>query len=194
MILKPLYKQDLHIHTVFSSGDTAVVKEQTVELISQIRHAEIIGISDHFEYLQYNTYDIYKKEVMKYNFKIGTEVDGHKSVNAAVALEFDYYIYHCWDNEKDYRAIDQLLLTEKPVIIAHPYATGTQLNKVPSECLMEINNRYVFRYNWKAFFSGHLSRFRFVMNSDAHQPNWLNLNVSRYVANELGIEETLLFD
>lgn len=43
--------QDLHIHTVYSVGDSAVVKEQTIDLVKQIRHASIIGISDHYEYL-----------------------------------------------------------------------------------------------------------------------------------------------
>ena len=43
--------QDLHIHTIYSSGDSAVVKEQTIALIEEVRHASIIGISDHFEYL-----------------------------------------------------------------------------------------------------------------------------------------------
>jgi len=33
--------QDLHIHTTFSSGDTAVVEKQTVEFIARLGHAEI---------------------------------------------------------------------------------------------------------------------------------------------------------
>jgi len=36
-------------------------------------------------------------------------------------------------------------------------------------------------------------RFRFVISSDAHQPHWLNQNVARYVAAELGVSETVLF-
>ena len=47
----PLYTQDLHIHTIFSTGDSAVSREQTVELVAEINHAKIIGISDHFEYI-----------------------------------------------------------------------------------------------------------------------------------------------
>src|SRR4030043_298865 len=37
------------------------------------------------------------------------------------------------------------------------------------------------------------NKFRFVLSSDAHQPNWLNLNVSRFVASELGVQEVILF-
>jgi histidinol phosphatase-like PHP family hydrolase len=192
MTLHPLYKQDLHIHTIYSTGDSAVVKEQTIELVAKIRHAEVIGISDHFEYLG-EVYDKYRNEVYSHGMKLGTEVDGSRSVDEACGFEFDYYIYHCWDNEKDYRSVEKLLGTGKPVIIAHPYATGTQLDKVPVECLIEINNRYVYRYDWRTFFSGYIKRFRFILSSDAHQPNWLNQTISRYVAAELGIEETLLF-
>ena len=32
------------------------------------------------------------------------------------------------------------------------------------------------------------------MNSDTHHPSWLNQNVSRYVANVLEIEETIIFE
>jgi len=35
--------------------------------------------------------------------------------------------------------------------------------------------------------------FSFVIDSDAHQPHWLNQNIARYVARELEITETLLF-
>ncbi|NJK84692.1 MAG: hypothetical protein HC906_00595 [Bacteroidales bacterium] len=193
MALKPLYRQDLHIHTIYSTGDSAVVPEQTIKLVSKINHAEIIGISDHFEYLG-DVYEKYRDEVYSYRFKLGTEVDGSRSVEAAAKLDFDYYIYHCWDsNPEDYRSVHKLLNTGKPVIIAHPYATGTKLEKIPEECYVEINNRYVYRYDWKAFFSGFTKKFRFVLSSDAHQPNWLNQNVSRMVAEELGIQETLLF-
>ena len=81
----------------------------------------------------------------------------------------------------------------KPVIVAHPYVTGTNLAKIPKNSIVEINNRYVIRYDWKAFFSDYLNKFRFVLSSDAHQPNWLNLNVSRFVASELGVQEVILF-
>ncbi|HUV06184.1 MAG TPA: hypothetical protein VMX75_00555, partial [Spirochaetia bacterium] len=66
-------------------------------------------------------------------------------------------------------------------------------DKLPQECLIEINNRYVWRYDWRERINGFRSRFRFVIGSDAHQPHWLNQNIARYVASELGIEETLLF-
>jgi len=38
--------QDLHVHTVFSHGDGAIVPEQTVELVAAVGHARILGISD----------------------------------------------------------------------------------------------------------------------------------------------------
>lgn len=192
MAIVPLFNQDLHIHTIYSTGDSGIVKEQTIELVAKVKHAKIVGISDHFEYLG-EVYDKYRKEVYSYGLKLGTEVDGNRSVDAACKFEFDYYIYHCWDVSKDYSSIDKLLATGKPVIIAHPYATGTQLSKVPPECLVEINNRYVYRYDWRAFFSGFKDKFRFVLGSDAHQPNWLNQTISRYVADELNIKETILF-
>lgn len=193
MQLNPLYKQDLHIHTVFSAGDSAVVKEQTIELVSKVNHAVIIGISDHFESVAGENFTTYAKEVRSHNFKLGTEIDGHRRVDEAIEYPFDYFIIHCWDQAKDYKATSKLLLTGKPVIIAHPNAIGTNLYNVPEECLIEINNRYVYRYEWKNYFTNFKTKFRFVLSSDAHQPNWLNQNVSRYVANELGIEETILF-
>lgn len=192
MALIPFLNQDLHIHTIYSVGDSAVVKEQTIELVANVKHAKIVGISDHFEELG-EVYDQYRSEILKYDLKVGTEVDGSRSVNAASSLDFDYYIYHCWDKPEDYKGIEKLLGTGKPVIIAHPYATSTQLNKVPTECYIEINNRYVFRYDWKGFFYGYKDRFKFVLGSDAHQPNWLNQTVSRYVADSLGIKETIIF-
>lgn len=57
--------QDLHIHTIWSSGDGAVVPEQTVELIAQIRHARVVGISDHFEYLVDGFIEAYVDEVRR---------------------------------------------------------------------------------------------------------------------------------
>lgn len=192
MALIPFLNQDLHIHTIYSVGDSAVVKEQTIELVANVKHAKIVGISDHFEELG-EVYNQYRSEILKYGLKVGTEVDGSRSVNAASSLDFDYYIYHCWDKPEDYKGIEKLLGTGKPVIIAHPYATSTQLSKVPNECYIEINNRYVFRYDWKGFFCGYKDRFKFVFGSDAHQPNWLNQTVSRYVADILGIKETIIF-
>ena len=189
----PLYTQDLHIHTIFSTGDSVVSKEQTVELIAEINHAKIIGISDHFEYIGDEYYEKYRESVTSFRFKLGTEVDGYKWVDPALNFNFDYYIYHCRDDTKDYRGLEKLMSGNKPVIVAHPYATGTSLKKIPGNSIVEINNRYVIRYDWKAFFSGYLNQFRFVLSSDAHQPHWLNLNVSRFVANDLGIQEEILF-
>lgn len=191
--MDPLYTQDLHIHTIFSTGDRAVSKEQTVELVAKVNHAKIIGISDHFEYIENDNYLKYKETVTGFQFKLGTEIEGHKWVDSALNYDFDYYIYHCWDDPKDYKGLKKLMSGSKPVIVAHPYATGTNLDKIPENSIVEINNRYIFRYDWKAFFSGFLNKFRFVLGSDAHQPNWLNLNVSRFVANELGIREEILF-
>ena len=78
----PLYTQDLHIHTIFSTGDSAVSREQTVELVAEINHAKIIGISDHFEYIGDENYKKYKESVTSFRFKLGTEVDGHKWVDS----------------------------------------------------------------------------------------------------------------
>ncbi len=43
--------QDLHIHTTWSYGDTAVAEQQTIEFIAGVRHARTIGISDHYEFI-----------------------------------------------------------------------------------------------------------------------------------------------
>ena len=185
--------QDLHIHTVFSTGDSAIVKEQTPEFIYRIRHAEIIGISDHFEYVvEPYVFEKYEKEVRKYGFDLGTEISGFSLVNEAIKTSCDYFIYHCSEDE-DYHAIDLLLGTEKPVIIAHPLILGTDLKRVPTECYIEINNRYIWRNNWRSGLSPFIDRFKFVVSSDAHQPGWLNQNVARYVCRELGIRESILF-
>ena len=186
-----MISQDLHIHTIWSHGDTAVAEEQTVELIAEIRHARTIGISDHYEYLD-GVFERYERNVREHGFLVGTEIDGHYLVGEAVQQNFDYFVYHC-SHEQDYKALDTLLETGKPVIIAHPLIMGTDLDRVPPECLVEINNRYVWRSNWKNGYLPYLERFRFVLSSDAHQPNWLNQNVARYVCRQLGITETLLF-
>jgi histidinol phosphatase-like PHP family hydrolase len=185
--------QDLHIHTVFSTGDSAVVSQQTVELIRAVNHAKIIGISDHFDYLTGRNYMPYREKVLAHGFKLGTEVNGGEWVDEALELEFEYYIYHCWDTSLDYRGAEKLLESGKPVIIAHPQATETKLSKVPTECFIEINNRYTWRYDWEKFYRPHLERFRFVLGSDAHQPNWLTHSVALYAASVLGVENTLLF-
>ncbi|WP_419660695.1 uncharacterized protein Dvar_10940 [Desulfosarcina variabilis str. Montpellier] len=53
----------------------------------------------------------------------------------------------------DYKALEHLLKTVYPVIIAHPMAFSTNLNRVPPECLIEINNRYVWRSDWKPYYT-----------------------------------------
>ncbi len=186
-------KQDLHIHTVFSTGDGAVSREQTVELVAKVNHARITGISDHFEYLEGVNYAKYRQAVTGFGFKLGTEVDGYKWIDSALKHDFDYYIYHCRDYVKDYKGLEKLMSANKPVIIAHPYAMGTNLDKVPEYSIVEINNRYIVRYDWRTFFTGYLNKFRFVLSSDAHQPDGLNQDVSRFVASELGIHEEILF-
>lgn len=188
------YNQDLHIHTIYSTRDSAVVNEQTFELISSIKHAKIIGISDHFEHLLENNLIIeYLQMLDLYNFRKGTEIDGHRYVKEAIKYDFDYFIYHCWNVQEDYKAIELLLNTGKPVIIAHPYATDTNLNLIPDNCIIEINNRYIYRYDWKNFLTPYLDKFKFILSSDAHQPHWLNQTISLYVANELNIKEEILF-
>lgn len=188
-----MHRQDLHIHTTWSTGDPAVVPQQTPELIAAVGHAGTIGISDHFEFIEDTRFEAYAEAVRSHGFRVGTEVSGAPWAGAAAQLPFDYYIFHCYDRDEDYRAAERLLATGKPVIIAHPNALDTDLGRVPPACLVEINNRYVWRCDWHAFYGPHTERFPFVLSSDAHQPNWLNQNVARYVARELRIRETLLF-
>ena len=185
--------QDLHIHTTFSHLDSAVVKEQTPELIAHVRHADSIGISDHFEHF-YDQYEFYVETLTKYGFHVGTEIDGSDYVKEASLFDFEYYIYHCRNFPSEYTGIETLLATGKPVIIAHPMVLETDLNKIPRGCYIEINNRYVWRNNWNKFLAPYTDEFNFVIGSDAHQPAWLNQNVARYVAGELGIVESILFD
>jgi histidinol phosphatase-like PHP family hydrolase len=184
--------QDLHIHTTFSRHDGAVVQEQTVELVAEIAHARIIGISDHLESIA-DDFDTYAQTVRSRGFLVGTEVNGADWVAQAEAVDAQYYVYHCRDREGDYRGAERLLATGKPLIIAHPLILETDLHRVPPQCLIEINNRYVWRSDWEIL-RRFITSFSFVIDSDAHQPHWLNQNVARYVARELGITETLLFD
>lgn len=186
--------QDLHMHTTYSQYDGSVVDEQTPELIQRVGHAQTIGISDHFEHFVDTHYDEYVAHLTRLGIFVGTEVDGAMSANFAARLVFDYYIYHCRDTAADYRGIETLLATGRPVIIAHPNALDTDLTRVPPEALVEINNRYVWRCDWMEFYGPHVERFRFVINSDAHQPLWLGQSVARRAAKELGIAETLLAD
>ena len=153
--------QDLHIHTVFSSDDSMVVPEQTMELISRVKHADVIGISDHYESLHDNSLELYMSEVMKYGFKLGTEVDGPDWINDVIQHPFDYYLYHCYDTDEAYENIYLLMETGKPVIVSHPAFMGTDLSRVPEQCFIEINNRYIWRSDWKSFFTPFLSKFKF---------------------------------
>lgn len=185
--------QDLHIHTVYSVGDGAVVPQMTVEFVASINHAEVRGISDHFEYLKGEIFDEYSREVRGHGFYLGCEVNDSREAAEAIDYPYDYYIYHCRDRESEYRGAETLLSTGKPVIVSHPMAMGADPAKVPTDCYLEINNRYVWRDDYRAYFSPWLNRFRFVVGSDAHQPNWLNQAVARKVACELGVRESILF-
>ena len=188
-----MLNQDLHIHTTYSAHDSAVVPEQTIDLVARLRHAKITGISDHFEYLVRGTFESYEREIRAAGFKLGAEVDGSDWAKEAAAYNLDYYIVHCYDRDADYGCLDLLLATNKPVIIAHPNALETNLNRVPAECLIEINNRYIWRCNWHDFYKPFTDRFRFILSSDAHQPNCLSHVVARLVLHELSIKETILF-
>ena len=138
--------QDLHIHTKFSSYDRSIVPEQTPDLIAGLRHAEIIGISDHLECLvQDNSVDEYIDSVRSYDFYLGLEVNGSEWISTALDINTDYYVYHCYDKDEDYSGIEKLLASGKPLIVAHPYYLNTNLERIPSECYIEINNRYVWR-------------------------------------------------
>jgi hypothetical protein len=189
-----VYPQDLHIHTIFSDQDSSVVPEQTPELIARIGHARVIGISDHFEHFADRFYDEYCVRMRDLELLVGTEVDGASSVDFASSLDFDYYIYHCRDRASDYAGAERLLATGRPVIIAHPNALQTNLDRVPDACLVEINNRYIWRCDWHSYYAPQRERFRFVISSDAHQPNWLSQSVARRAAHEMGIEEVSIID
>ena len=188
-----MLQQDLHIHTTYSTTDSAVVPEQTVALVAAVKHAATVGISDHFECLVNGDFNIYEKEIRQAGLKLGVEVDGHPWVDEATDYDVDYYIFHCRDQNNDYRCLDKLLATRKPVIIAHPNAFETNLKRVPSECLVEINNRYIWRTDWKRYYGPYIDQFKFVIGSDAHQPNWLAQAVALHAAGQLGIKEHLVF-
>ncbi len=185
--------QDLHIHTTYSTTDNSVVPEQTVALVAAVGHAKVVGISDHFECLLKGDFESYAQEIRGAGLKVGVEVDGHPWVDQAVTYPVDNFVFHCRDQQADYRCLDPLLATDKPVIVAHPNAFETDLTKVPAECLIEIDNRYTWRTNWEGFYRPLVDHFRFVISSDAHQPNWLGQAVARHVVQQLGIEEHLVF-
>jgi hypothetical protein len=183
--------QDLHIHTTFSRDDGAVAPEQTVQLVAAVAHARIIGISDHLESIV-DDFPTYAETVRSYGFLVGTEVNGADWVAEAETVDAQYYVYHCRDRDRDYRGAERLLATGKPLIIAHPLILETDLRRVHPRCLIEINNRYVWRSNWEIL-RPFTASFSFVIDSDAHQPHWLSQNVARFVAGQLGITETRLF-
>ena len=186
--------QDLHIHSRYSTGDSSVVEQQTIALIAAVKHARSIGISDHFDYVcDEAVFHTYKNEIRSHGLKVGVEVDGSRWVERASVVDCDYYVYHCRDSGEEYRGLETLVETGKPVITAHPFILGTDLKKVPPESFIEINNRYIWRCDWRTLLPPLVSHRRFVISSDAHQPNWLNQNVARYVCREVGIEETILF-
>jgi len=170
------------------------VPEQTPELVARVHHAHVIGISDHFEHFADAAYDEYVQRIQSLGLLVGTEVDGAASVDFAASLRFDYYIYHCRDRTADYAGTERLLATGCPVIIAHPNLFQTNLDRVPKTCLVEINNRYVWRCDWHAFYGPHRDRFRFVISSDAHQPHWLSQSIARRAAAELGVGEANIHD
>jgi histidinol phosphatase-like PHP family hydrolase len=58
---------------------------------------------------------------------------------------------------------------------------------------MEINNRYVWHTDWRSYYAPFRDRFRFVIGSDAHQPNWLGQAVARHAAAVLDIHEYRVF-
>ena len=186
--------QDLHIHTTYSTNDNYVVPQQTVSFIAAVKHARIVGICDHFESLINGSFERYRAEVNSNGLKVGVEVDGHPWAQQASEHQVDYYMMHCRDSTADYRSVELLISTGKPVVIAHPNILGTDLGRLPKECLIEINNRYVWQNDWQKFYTPFVDRFRFVIGSDAHQPNWLGQTVARYVASELGVKEHIIFD
>jgi PHP family Zn ribbon phosphoesterase len=55
--------QDLHIHSTYSATDDYVVPQQTVSLIAAVKHARIVGVTDHFESLVKGTFEAYSAEV-----------------------------------------------------------------------------------------------------------------------------------
>jgi len=185
--------QDLHIHSTWSNGDASVVSEQTIGFIAEVPYARIIGISDHLELVGEDLFEEYAGEVRAAGLKVGMEIDGCPWLSAAQSVAADYRIFHCYDRDADYKALDRLLAMGQPVIVAHPNALDTNLDRVPPECLVEINNRYIWRCDWRSFYGPFVDRFQFVIGSDAHQPNWLNQTVARHVATELGLREKLVF-
>lgn len=192
--MKEKIVQDLHIHSTYSTGDTAVAPQQTLELIAALEHAEVRGISDHFEYLtEASVFEEYRRKAHNLGFYCGCEVNDSSDAEKALDYPYDYYIYHCRNQASEYKGAERLLEAGKPIIISHPMAMGADLNKVPTDCFIEVNNRYVWQREYKNYYSPHLNRFRFLCGSDAHKPNWLNHLVASYAMEEMGLENTLIF-
>lgn len=185
--------QDLHIHTTFSEGDSAVVLEQTVDLVAAVNHANSIGISDHIEYVVGTKFINYSKTVLNHGFHLGLEISHWRWVEEALNLDVEYYVYHCENHPEAYQGLSRLMSRNKPVIIAHPLILQTDLDRIPENCFVEISNRYVWRSNWKVLLSPYVSKFCFIISSDAHQPCMLGQSIARYVAAELDIRETIVF-
>lgn len=186
--------QDLHVHTTFSFDDGAIVPEQTVEVVAFANHARVRGISDHFEHIRGKRFAAYRDTVRSYGFHLGTEIGLVDLVGEALDMpEFEYFIFHCEDSKAHYKALERLVASGKPAIVAHPMILKTNLDRLPAECYVEINNRYVWRNPWRKRLTPYAKRFQFVIGSDAHQPHWLNQTIARRVALALDIEETVLF-
>jgi histidinol phosphatase-like PHP family hydrolase len=187
--------QDLHVHTTFSSGDDSVAPEQTLGLLARLRHADVLGISDHLDFVAGEAFGGYRDAVRAEGLGLGVEVDGARWLDAALEVEgeLDYYVVHCRDRSADYAALERLVQTGLPVILAHPLLFGTRPERVAPGCLVEVNNRYVWRNDWRRLYPPWQERFRFVIGSDAHQPSAIGQLVARMVAGELGIRETVLF-
>jgi histidinol phosphatase-like PHP family hydrolase len=188
----PRLPQDLHVHTTWSTTDGAIDPRQTVELVAGVRHALILGVSDHLEAVV-DRFDEYARSIRGHGLWLGTEVDGADWAPRAVALPVDYFVYHCRNRAEDYRGAATLLATGKPLIIAHPQMLETDPDRLPTGCLIEINNRYVWQRDGEPLFAACIGRFDFVISSDAHQPHWLSQSVARAVAERLGIPEKILF-
>jgi len=189
-----LVPQDIHIHTVYSTGDGAVAPQQKPAFLGSIGHARITGISDHYEFLTDDkVLESYFNDLYTNGFYAGTEVNGPDWTDGASKQPFDYFIYHCYDIEEAYPEIDTLLNTGKPVIIAHPFMLGTDLSRVPADCYVEINNRYIWRCEWDKLLPPWKDKFNWICSSDAHKPNQLNQNVVQYVRKVLDIPETMIF-
>lgn len=192
-MIPQILPQDLHIHTAYSTGDSSVVDQQTIELIASVGHAQITGISDHIEYLGETIFDKYMAEVRGHGFRLGAEIVNESYVDYALSLPLDYRVFHCYDNAACYKFAERMVETGRPLIIAHPMAVGTDLSRIPEGSIVEINNRYIWRGDWESFYRPWLDKFDFIFSSDAHQPHWLNQNVARHVGGCLGIKETILF-